>query len=147
MIRPAFHCDDLVASLVGRMVGEPLIPPFTAIGVTDGEMLVGGVVFNGFTGHDIELTGAGHGCWTPRIIRVMARYVFHQLGCERCSMTIRASDSRTLSMARKIGFRIEGIHPKVFGDDAAISFGLLRSEQRLIRLGRQHEQPQSATYS
>ncbi|TIS09885.1 MAG: hypothetical protein E5X10_22875 [Mesorhizobium sp.] len=55
-----------------------------------------------------------------------------QLGCVRCSITVRATDFYTQSLAHKFGFRIEGIKRLGFGDQDAIIFGLLAGECRWL---------------
>jgi RimJ/RimL family protein N-acetyltransferase len=133
MSRLVFHRDDEVAALVGKMVRAPIVPPFTAIGIEKEHCLVGGVVFNAFTGPDIELTIAGRLCWTRGIFRALAHYVFHQLQCVRCSITIRSTDRDTLDLARRLGFSVEGIHQLAFWDADGVSLGLLRSNCRFLK--------------
>lgn len=72
-----------VVEFVGLLTGQRFVPPFSAIGRTDLDgQIVAGIVFNVWTGRDIELSVAAlPGGISRRLLRVAARYVFEEAGC------------------------------------------------------------------
>lgn len=127
-----FGRDQEVAAFVGNLLGREFVPPFTAIGVEEQGQLAGGAVFNTFTGPDVEISVAGFRCWRRGVFRAFAHYVFVQLGCVRCTVSVRANDRYTQVLAKKFGFRIEGVKRRGFGDQDSIIFGLLAGECRWL---------------
>lgn len=122
-----------VASWVAdRVGGGGFVPPFTALGWEASGKIVGGVVFNCFTEHDIELTIAGRGAVTRQALRDIATYVFLQLGASRGSIRTRASRADIIDQALRIGFKREGYHPKLFGEDDGVSLGMTRADCRWL---------------
>jgi RimJ/RimL family protein N-acetyltransferase len=124
--------DARVASWVAREVDADAVPPFTAIGWEHHGVIVAGVVFNGFTGADVEMTLAWHAPLTRQAIRTISQYVFEQLGVRRVSIRTRASRRDVVDQAQRLGFKIEGHHPHLFQDDDGVSLGLLRADCRWL---------------
>ena len=94
---------------------------------------VGCVILNDYAQGNIEMTGAGFGCWTPRIIRTIARHIFVTLGCNRVTARTRASNQSARAALKAMGFRREGTARAWFGDEDAVLYGLLKREQRIVR--------------
>ena len=94
---------------------------------------VGCVILNDYAQGNIELTGAGVGCWTPRVIRVLARHIFGALDCRRVTARTAKSNTKAREALKSIGFKREGLAREWFGHEDAIIYGLLRREQRLVR--------------
>lgn len=120
--------DDRVARFVGERVGAIIFPPFTAMGIErDGE-IIGGAVFNCFTGHDVEATVAGRG-WTRAFFKAVGAYVFDQLGCVRMQFT---TDQETVAaLAERLGGKREGVLRDKFGHGRdGIVIGVLAQEYR-----------------
>jgi hypothetical protein len=113
-----FGQDEAVAEYVGRMLGMVIHPPFTAIGfLRDGD-LVGGAVFNGYNGANIELT-----LYCPNVsrgtIRGMVHYAFVQLGCIRVTAKTKRANKRACRNLNKAGFQFEAILRRFFGPQTA----------------------------
>lgn len=123
--------DERVARFVGNRVENLIYPPFTAMGVEEDGEIVAGVVFNSFTGHDIEVTVAGKaGAFTRGFIRQVGRYVFQQAKCLRLSIT--TCDPRVMDIARRLGARGEGCKRHFFGRNRdGMLFGLLREDWKV----------------
>lgn len=120
--------DDRVARFVGERVGAIIYPPFTCMGIErDGE-IVAGAVFNCFTGHDVEVTVAGHG-WTRGFFRAVGDYVFGQLGCVRMQVT---TEQETIArVSERMGGKREGVLRNKFGRGRdGIVLGVLDTEYR-----------------
>ena len=125
--------DTIAAAVVQQKLGVTLSPPFVGLCVMDGDTVRGVVVFNDYTGSNIEMTGVGIKCWSPRIIRDLARYVFGHLKCRRITARTATSNAKAIRALERIGFRREGIAREWFDGEDAIVFGLLASEQRIVR--------------
>lgn len=101
-------------------------------------MLSGGRVVAGCCYHryaemfrGIEVTfAADNPMWCrPGNVEKWFAYPFKQLGCERVTMTIARKNKRARAMAKKMGFREEGIARKGFYPDDAVLYGLLRTDE------------------
>lgn len=118
--------DDRVARFVGSQIDAIIYPPFTCMGIEKDGEIVGGAVFNCFTGHDVELTLAGK-VWTRRFLRAMGEYAFKQLGCGRIQMTTEQEDVARL--AERLGAKREGVLRDKFGRGRdGIALGVLEKE-------------------
>jgi RimJ/RimL family protein N-acetyltransferase len=114
------------ARFVSAALGFGLCPPFYAMGLErDGE-IVAAVLFNQFEGADVAVTAAGTG-WTRGFLRACGQYVFHDLGCERA--TITTEHEEVVKLACRLGGHVEGWLRNHFGRDRdGIIVGILREE-------------------
>lgn len=121
------HRDPEVAAWAAQRLAREFVPPYVAVGTAgrDGVM-DGAIVFNGYTGTDIEISGAGRGVVRRALWRWMARYVFDELHCPRASITVSADNAPMLTLADRIGFEREGVKRNGFGPGIdAVMFGML----------------------
>lgn len=121
-----------MADFVIRTIGcDAFSPPYTTIGVVDrAGRIVGGWVFNGYTGPNVEVSLAGRGAIARGVLRAVAHYVFQQLGCRRATAHIKSRNVRALLQAERGGWRREGMHAGWFYDDDAVSLGITRETCR-----------------
>lgn len=120
--------DGRVAEFVGRTIDSHIFPPFTCMGIERRGKIVAGVVFNCFTGPDVEVTVAGHG-WTRDFLREVGRYVFDQLGCVRAQIT--TDQEQVARLAERLGGMREGILRNKYGKGRdGIVIGVLEQEYR-----------------
>ncbi len=125
--------NENAARVVQATLGVNLCPPFVGLVVVDGDKPRGVVVFNDFTGANVEMTGVGLKCWTPSVIRELARYAFKVLGVRRVTARTRESNAKAIRSLERLGFQREGIARQWFDGEDAVVFGLLASEQRIVR--------------
>lgn len=127
--------DDAAAAYIVRQVLKvELSPPFIGLCVMgEDDFPYGVVVFNDYTGANVEMTGVGRGCWSPRVIRDLARYAFGRLGCRRVTARTATSNETAIKALTRLGFRREGVAREWFDGEDAILFGLLRDEQRILK--------------
>jgi hypothetical protein len=127
--------DAVVIAWVERRYGFKFVPPCVALGIGDGSEIVGAVLWNDFSGPNIEGSCVGEArCFTRSIIREAFRYPFVQLGCQRVTVHIRRSNAKVRGLALRLGFRPEGLMRRYYGDDDAAVYGLLRAEaERWVR--------------
>lgn len=120
--------DERVAAFVGERVGAPIIPPFTAAGIEREGAIIAGVVFNGWTGPDVDVTVAGRG-FTKGFLAEVGKYVFGQLGCLR--MTIITEQPKIVRIAERLGGQVEGLLRSHFGAGRdGFIVGILRDDYR-----------------
>lgn len=107
---------------------------YSAIGLeSDGEIIVG-VVYNSFTGADIDMTVAAKQgvLWRTRWIVPMFRYPFLQLGCRRVSARCASRNHKSASVLLHLGFKPEGYLRDALPDDDMLLFGMTRNECRWL---------------
>ena len=92
------------------------------------------VIVNCYDRHDCQLTIVSGGVWRVSDARELARYVFGNLGCVRVSCETLTANTHVVLILQKLGFRVEGY--KRMGQPAGDTtlFGLLRTDQRLVKL-------------
>jgi len=123
--------DERVAAFVGKMVGTEFQPPYTCLGVEHDGRIVSGIVFNCWTGTDIELTVASvNGHLPRRLLRRAADYVFKELGCIRVSFT--TENPAVIEMAKRLSAQPEGRKRHLFGPGRdGVILGILREEWKI----------------
>ena len=130
----AFRDDAKAKVWIDNALGLNLALPFCGYAITDGSgRQVGAFVFNGYTGNDVELTIACDERVTLRVARFIACLAFFDLGARRLTGRTRASNRKAINAMLALGFKIEGRIREFFDGEDAILFGLLASEQKLVR--------------
>ena len=128
-MRPVYGNNEAVASFVAPLIEDCEREDFggcTAIGVADGDRLVGGFVFHNYdpSAGVIEVSmAATHKRWLTRSVLFAAfSYVFDQLGCQLAVSRSPARSASTLRIARAYGFEQVTV-PRLYGrsEDAVIS--------------------------
>jgi RimJ/RimL family protein N-acetyltransferase len=121
-----------VIAFVALLTGQQFEPPTTAIGRTDDEgQIVAGIVFNCWTGPDIELTVAAlPGGVSRALLRRAAAYVFDEHGCIRASFTTESQE--VVDLALRLGAQTEGRKRHLFGPGRdGVILGILREDWKL----------------
>jgi len=110
--------------------------PYSGLLLVDGKRLLGACVFDRWNRRNVEFTCVllEHDIGM-RIARRVAYYVFspHNMGCHRCTATTPRSNTRAIKALETLGFRFEGIMREYFPDDDGMVYGLLRSEQKIMK--------------
>lgn len=128
------HDDALSRETIERVLQVKIYEPFCGIVIRHDSWIVGACIFNNYDTRDVHFTCAFDGSMTMRDARDIARFVFKQLGCHRCTAVTRSGNDRARKALEQLGFRVEGCLRQHFVDDDGIIYGLLRSEQRIARL-------------
>jgi hypothetical protein len=104
-----------VAEYVGRRTGATIIEPYTSLGVARQGEIIAGVVFNVWTGPDVQMTIAAEpGALSRAFLRRVGRYATDELGCIRA--TIETEQAHVAAMALRMGGRVEGVKRDLFGE-------------------------------
>jgi hypothetical protein len=129
--------NALAKKLVEEACGGKILDPnYTGIVFLDGKHVLGAGVFtNYWPDCDVEYTATlFDGMVGMRIARIVARHVFVTMNCHRCTAITRRDNIKAQTALAKIGFMFEGVMREHFpGRVDGYVFGLLRSEQRLIK--------------
>lgn len=126
--------DEAVAEWVGRQVGKPFHPPYTAIGLIGADgTLRGGFVFNGYTGSTIEISLAGAACMRRSSWAAVLDYVFRQLGCVRLQFHTSKRNKRVKRQTARAGFRYEGVARRMYGRDDGVAYSLVVDDLEQFR--------------
>lgn len=123
-----------VCDFVGRIIGFPMNGE--ALGVMINNELVGGVVYNNFTGGSIDATIATKSAkWLNRnTLFFLSSYPFLQLKCNRVGGIVDVGNYRSLAVAQKFGFEIEGMLRKYRPNGADVFVLGMTKEQWLKRI-------------
>jgi hypothetical protein len=122
---------DALLSWAGDRFGRTIDGACSALGMVDDEGRIRAVVvFNGYTGENIEVSVASDRGLSRGLFAACADYVFRQLGCQRITATMRADDARGVRIATRMGFQVEGVLRRFYGTESAVVLGLLRDECR-----------------
>ena len=127
--------DAGVRDYVQANLGLVLSPPYVGFAVIDPDRNCrGAVVFNDYTGQNVELTVHGRGCWTPAVVRRLLGYVWGELGCHRMTARTHPGNTAARRALKAMGFKVEGTAREWFQDGSdAILYGCLARECRLTR--------------
>ena len=120
--------DERVAQFVGEQVGSSVQAPYTCLGIERDGQIVAGIVFNCWTGEDVELTVATTcGVIPRRLLRRAADYCWRELGCSRVSFTTESP--HVIDLATRLGAHTEGRKRHLFGRDRhGVILGILRED-------------------
>lgn len=127
--------NDAAAKVwIDRELETNLALPFCGYAITDGNgKQVGAFVFNNYSGADVELTIACSERVTIRVARFIALLAFYDLGARRLSAKTRVSNHKAIHAMGALGFKVEGCAREYFDGEDAVLFGLLESEQKLVK--------------
>lgn len=134
-----FGADDAVREFVDARLPVRRgggFGPSSALGVIRHGRLVGGVVFHGFRGHDIEISIASDSpLWaSKKTFATLYAYPFNQLGVVRITCITGRKNKAVRRLAEASGFKLEGTHRKALdGREDAMSYGLLRGDCRWLK--------------
>jgi hypothetical protein len=129
------HDDAAAREIAEGAFGKQIYEPFTGLVMVDDDGCADGAcIFNNFDGRDVHFTCVNSHLLRPSDARFVAKYVFEQLGCHRCTAITARHNAPARKALRQLGFKIEGFLREHFPNDDAVVYGLLRSEQKIVRL-------------
>lgn len=133
-MRSVFGLDEYVCAWVEERVDADIIKG-RGIGFFDGDRLIAGVAYSNYRGCDIEiLAAAEHKRWLSKgVLYTIFAYPFIQLGCLRVTAITAKKNKHARQFIEKIGFRLEGMHPKAMDGRDACSYGMLRQHCKWIQ--------------
>jgi hypothetical protein len=126
---------DMVKSRIPHMRGQSF-GEHTTLGVVRRGRLLGGVVYYGYRGFDIQVAIAfdGRGWALPGTLRALCAYPFHELGCERITAVTSKKNKTARAMLARAGFRFEGVIRRgLDGVRDGFVYGLLKHECKWLK--------------
>lgn len=124
---------------IAAAAGTQLNPEVdTIISRVEGGQLLGGVIYQAYTGHggSISIHMAGFDPhWACRdLLWVAFHYPFNQLQCKKLFAQVPANNARALSIDLKLGFKEEIRVPDVFPDADLIVLSMTAAQCRWLRI-------------
>lgn len=120
---------EALVAWVGAQTGLEFKPPYSALASIDADgCITAGVVFQNWTGRDIELSVAAASI-SRALLHAIYRYTVEQLGCCRVTFRIRSSDLKTQESAQRLGAVWEGRIRRFYSDsEDAVILGILKED-------------------
>lgn len=122
---------------IAKEAGQPFNPAVDVVisRVEDGKLL-GGVIFNGFTGASIAIHMAGFDPhWVNRdMLWVAFDYPFRQLDCKKLFGLLPSSNQKALEIDLKLGFKKVAVIPEVYPDADMVVLEMRREDCRWLNL-------------
>lgn len=134
-MRDVVQHDAKAREIVENAMGVRIYEPYTGLVLHDDGRMIGACIFNNhLTGRDVHFTCVMHEPHVGmRIARRVAWYVFKVMGCHRCTAITPRSNIKAIAALESIGFKFEGVMREYFPNDDGLVYGILRSEQKLLR--------------
>ncbi len=127
---------EQIADFVSRIQGEHLPwGNFSALGWVRNGKLVGGVVYNHFSGKNIcmHVAGIGKSWLTPEFLHAAFDYPFGQLKLARVTGLVPKKNKAARTFDEHLGFRLEGCMRHALPHDDLLMYGMLERECRFIK--------------
>lgn len=108
------------------------LPGYKALGVFDGETLLGACIYDGFTAIpgaldcNMHVCIAHPRCLSRRVLRAVFDYPFCQLRLDRVSAQVMSDNEKSMEFVQRLGFVNEGA--KRLQGRYQVLFGMLRHE-------------------
>lgn len=112
-----FDSDKQVAEYLFQSLGTYAIKYDQAVGLLVDGKLSGGVLFHGWNGFNVELSYYGAKTMTPGIIKCLARILVSTFNVSRVTVTVRQRNKRFIRALQKLGFVLEGVQRRFYGND------------------------------
>jgi RimJ/RimL family protein N-acetyltransferase len=123
----------LVAKFIAEAIGEEGFGDCYTFGNVVDDTLIGGCVFNNYTGLSVQMTAAGKGLWcTHEFLKTCFSFAFIGLKCRRITVLVAVSNTKALKLNKHLGFIEEGLVRMGEGEDDLILLGMLKSECRYL---------------
>ena len=100
-----------------------------AIGIVRNNMLVGSVLFQEYSGFNVEVSYYGPMTVTAGILRTIARYTIERFNIDRVTIRTNRKNHQIMRTLSRMGFKMEGVQRRFYGPfgDAAL-FVLFRED-------------------
>ncbi len=135
---PISHSQEyLMRRCAEKINSEVFTKPYTSIGFSLDQEIIGGVTFSHFNGREIwaSIWADNKKMFTRTNLRTMFEYPFLICGVQRLSSVVRRDNEKSLKLTRQLGFIEEGVTRHCFentSDGDGIRFGMLPAECKWI---------------
>ena len=106
-----------------------------AIGVMRDSRLVAGIVYHNLRDGQIEASIAVEDKrWANKsVLYAIFAYPFKQCSCHRVLVTVKDNNKKSIRLAKKMGFKVEGKLRQMFPPHDAVLLGMLKDECQYIK--------------
>lgn len=121
---------EMVKSRIPHMRGQTW-GPYIALGVVRRGRLVGGVVYHGYRGFDVQISAAFDciGWALPGTLRALCAYPFVDLNVQRVSVLTGRKNKKARKLLCDVGFRFVGVAKRgLDGVEDAFIFEMLKDD-------------------
>jgi hypothetical protein len=129
--------DQSAKEIIEAALERKIWEPFRGLVVLDHKSgignIVGAIIFNNYDQHDVHFTCVMSAPISMMDARYVARYVFGRLDCRRCTAVTSERNLAARRALLQLGFRHEGTLRDHFDEADGFVYGLLRSEQKIVR--------------
>lgn len=112
--------DDSVGQLIAgyffRNTGYPITGPYLAMGWIKNDQIVGQVIFNDYTGANIEIHLHAPNILNKKTVKDVFKYVFETLKCERLTAKPYCTNKNLLQILTRLGFEYECTQERYYKD-------------------------------
>lgn len=126
-----------VWQFVSKLAGAPRTSGMQGIGLEKDGDLIAGVLYEGYTGHNIWMHVAAEpgGKWLNKAyLKTCFAYPFLQLGCDRVSGWVEASNDQARRFDEHLGFEQEAVLSRAARDGGdVLIYVMWREECRFLR--------------
>lgn len=139
------HCPDLVGPWIAERAGcEYVSGSMTAIGLLDltEKEIVAGLLYEKFNGTSITIHQAiaRPGVITKDFLWYVFHYPFVELGCERLTGIVAASNTQAIELNLNLGFEIEARLERACPSGDIIIMRMFRENCRFLKRGKANGQ-------
>lgn len=126
--------DGAVSSWAANEFKYKFSPIEAALGIVRRNQLVGAVIYQNFTGYNVELSYYGPHTLSAGIVKSLARFTLDRFHVDRLTARTNRRNESMLKMVSRLGFKFEGVQRRYYGPfgDAAV-FVLFKED--LERIG------------
>jgi RimJ/RimL family protein N-acetyltransferase len=114
-----FGCDQQVAA-VGFAHCAMEMTYDSAVGLMQGQELVGSVIFQHYNGFNIEGSYYGKETLTPGVVKCLARYLVTFFDVARVTVVVSKRNKQRIRALIRFGFRLEGTQRCYYGKQDCI---------------------------
>ena len=146
MIQLLVNRDDYVSAWVQSKLEDFYFRDCKAIGIIKKQKLIAAVVYSNLRDGQIEATIVIEDKnWANKaILYALFAYPFKQCNCHRILVTVRDNNKKSIKLAKRLGFKHEGVLRQMFPPNDAVLLGMLRSECKWLNIKEKQNEQESA---
>ena len=134
--RPTLFYDaEVIGPWVAERAGLKWLPGrATAIGQMKDGQINAGVLYEDWNGANIVCHIAGEGDWANRrFLSVIYDYPFNYVGAKRITVSVKATNKKSIKLVEKMGFTLECTLAQATPDGDMLLFRMFKHECKYLR--------------
>ena len=117
------HTDSvgvMLGELYIKNTGYPVSGAFSAMGVIRDNKIIGQILFQNYTGANVDMHLYTPGCFSKNIINLVYSYMFNELSCKRVTAKVLPTNEKLLQLLPRLGFVYEYTQEQYYNIDGDI---------------------------